>query len=115
MNQSHEFPDLIARGFAESDSLNREERLRFLTLMAELFHIFEGLYRQREYGLVSDETWRPLERMIRTVLLVPFAREWWESEIQMLSEDFRAFVDAMPPATDEIDYGRRYATVTADR
>ncbi len=56
-----------------------------------------------------------MERMIRTILLVPFAREWWESEIPMLSEDFRAFVDAMPPATDEIDYGRRYAKVTADR
>ena len=56
-----------------------------------------------------------MERMIRTILLVPFAREWWESEIPMLSEALRAFVDAMPPATDEIDYGRRYAKVTADR
>ncbi len=56
VNQSSELPELVARAFAESDSLNREERVRFITLMAELFHIFEGLYRQRQYGLVSDET-----------------------------------------------------------
>ncbi len=115
VNQSDEFPELVVRAFSEPDSLNREERLRFLFLMAELFHAFEGVYRQREYGLVSDETWRPLERMIRRVLLVPFAREWWENDVQMFSEDFRDFVDAMPPTIDEIDYGHRVAEVTADR
>ena len=50
MNQSPKLPEIWARGMSDPKSLSTEERARFVTMNAEMFHVAEGMWRQKQLG-----------------------------------------------------------------
>ncbi len=80
---------------ASSGELTREQALRFRFLMASLFYRFEGLYRQNERGLLSDEAWRAWEKVILNMLSFPEVKQWWTDVMHPFSDSFRTHVDRL--------------------
>ena len=107
MNQRPELASILFRGYAGPDGLDDQERMQFLAMTAEIFHIMEGLYRQWRLGFLSDEAWRPIERGLRRQLQTSLIDEWWASEMAVLSDEFRHYVDSIRDASDESDWKAR--------
>jgi len=71
------------------------QRVRFGFLMASLFYRFEGLYRQYERGLLTEESWRAWEEVILFTLDIGENRNWWGGKTHPVSASFRAHVDRL--------------------
>ncbi len=84
---------VVARQSPEQMTPNQEVRLAFL--MASLFYRFEGLYRQYERGLLSQESWQAWESVILAVLEVGHIRAWWRRDSHPVSASFRTHIDQL--------------------
>ena len=84
-------------------------------LTAERFHVAEGLWRQRNLGLLGAETMRPFERFLGQLLSSPIVAKWWDSEIDVLSEEFREYVDVLRLRDTDQNYGNRVRNLRDER
>lgn len=90
--------------------LNDAERVQYVWLIAELFFMFEGFFRQYRRGLISKATWEPMEMSLVAALETIQGRAWWESGVGPLSGEFRDHIDeARKRGTDFVfpDVGKR--------
>lgn len=55
---------LCIKGTAGTSAFPEHEKARFLAVIAELFLLLDGLYRQYTPGSVAAEAWRPLEKAL---------------------------------------------------
>jgi hypothetical protein len=69
--------------------LNDVERVQYVWLIAELFFMVEGFFRQYKRGLISKATWEPLEMTVVGALEVDAVNIWWEARVAPLSGEFR--------------------------
>lgn len=81
------------RGMEDPDSLSEDEKARFNILIAELYIVFDGLYRQYELGFLTEEAWLPIEKKVFEFLDNSWVQNWWASEVALTSEGFREFVN----------------------
>ena len=72
--------------------LSEDERARFLTLIAELFVLFDGLYRQHKMGFLPAESWEEIESTVGRMFSNPAIEAWWETRVSMTSVSFRRHV-----------------------
>ncbi len=82
-------------GLRDRKALQPEERLRFDTLLRSVFLWYEDFFYQSQQGMVDEQTWRARERELLQVLSRPGIGEWWSRSSTLLSESFRAHVEAL--------------------
>ena len=115
MHQTADSADLWARGMSAPDSLADQEVPRFLTIVAETLHVAEGMWRQSKLGLVDEDTLRPFLRMAALHLNNPIVSRWWESQVGVLSNEFREHMEGLRREYADSDYGPRVAAVRSQR
>ena len=115
LGQTPDLADIWARGMSEPDSLSDQEVPRFTTLNAEMFHVSEGMWRQWKLGLVADETMRPLDRYLVQLLTSPHVAAWFDSKIDILSEEFREYVSELRKKDADPGYGQRVRDVRLEK
>lgn len=114
-NARPDLADVWLRGLSEPETLSEDALPQFITLTAESFHLYEGLYRQWRMGYLADESWRPIARLIRRELQSPLVAEWWDSGMGGHSEEFRAYADSIREADDERSWQRDLGSVVPRR
>lgn len=75
--------------------LSTQDHRKFLWLMAELFHMSEGIYIQYQKGFLSDEVWGEFQRTMHGFLQVPQTMKWWRGGNAPLSSEFREYVEKL--------------------
>ena len=78
---------------AADEELTEDEHSAYVWLIAELFFLLEGFYRQYQRRLISDSSWDPLKTSLLTVLKNRIVAEWWDNETAPLSGEFRAHIN----------------------
>jgi hypothetical protein len=85
----------------EWEKLSEEEIRSYLWFVAKSFHILQGMFRQKQRGLLADEVWRPYEKYISGILQIEAVMRWWSSEGSLISNAFRGYVDTLLHMEDE--------------
>ncbi len=95
MAHSEDMTDIWDKGLTQPDCLSPPEKRRFIWLVAEYFYLVENLYRQRQLGFLSLETWSQHEQTVTGLLNHPVLNRWWGSGVSPYSAEFRAAIDAV--------------------
>jgi len=90
---SPDLADIWDKGLTDPDTLSAAEKRRFIWFVAEYCFVVENLYRQRNLGFLSHETWTQHESTIAGLLLHPMLDRWWESGVSPYSAEFKRVVD----------------------
>ena len=90
---SPDMVDIWDTGLTNPDDLTPTQKRRFIWFVAEYFYLVENLYRQRELGFLSDETWSQHEMAVAGLLLHPLLDTWWQSGVSPYSPAFKASID----------------------
>ena len=83
------------------DEMSEEDVRAYLWFVAKSFHVLEGMFRQRQRGLLTNDVWAPYERYIHGVLQIDAVLAWWRSDGSLTSREFQIHVDNLllnPPA-----------------
>jgi len=82
--------DLAAEDWKE---MSDEDVRAYLWFVAKSFHILEGMFRQRQRGLLTGDVWAPYERYISGVLQIEAVLGWWRCDGSLTSSEFQKHVD----------------------
>lgn len=93
------------RGHRDPTSLSEHEQQRFVWLVAEYFFLVEGLFKQRQLGFLSDDSWEQHERTLAGLLENQVVKEWWESGVSPYSREFIVHLDSVRAARIEEKWG----------
>ena len=81
------------KGATGEDFENDEERTAYLWLIAELFFLFEGFYRQYKRGLMSEGSWAPLKSTLIGTLRNEHVNAWWVERSSPITDEFREYIE----------------------
>jgi hypothetical protein len=93
--------DLAAENWNE---MSDEDVRAYLWFVAKSFHILEGMFRQRQRGLLSSDVWAPYERYIFGVLQIEAVLGWWRSDGSLTSNEFQTHVDSLLLSPPEVSW-----------
>jgi len=82
--------DLAAESWNE---MSDEDVRAYLWFVAKSFHILEGMFRQHQRGLLTDDVWAPYERFIFGILQIEAVLGWWQCDGSLTSKEFQTHVD----------------------
>ena len=80
---------------SDGKELPEEDSRDYVWLMAEFFHMSEGIYIQYSRGFLSDEIWGEYERLMVGYLQFSVARSWWRNGNGPYSDVFREHVETL--------------------
>ena len=84
--------DLAAENWNE---MSEEDARAYLWFVAKSFHILEGMFRQRQRGLLTRAVWEPYQRYIIGVLQIEAVSAWWRSDGSLTSKEFHEHVESL--------------------
>lgn len=90
---SPDMVDIWDKGLTDPDDLTPTEKRRFVWFVAEYFFLVENLYRQRQLGYISQDTWSQHEAAVAGLLRHPVLQRWWASGVSPYSQAFRKVID----------------------
>ena len=86
------------------DEMSDEDVRAYLWFIAKGFHILEGMFRQHQRGLLTDDVWAPYERFIVGVLQIEAVLGWWQSDGSLTSKEFQTHVDDLLLSPPEMSW-----------
>ena len=98
---SDDMADIWDKALTNPDELAPAEKRRFIWFVAEYFYLVENLFRQRELGFLSTESWLQHEKVVAGLLVHPLLDSWWKSGVSLYSEEFRGRIDHAKKALGE--------------
>ena len=84
--------DLAAENWHE---MSDEDARAYIWFVAKSFHILEGMFRQHQRGLLTNEVWEPYQRYIFGVLQIEAVSGWWRSDGSLTSREFQEHVETL--------------------
>ena len=75
------------------DELSDDERATYIWLIAQLFLMLEGFFRQYKRKLLDEKSWQPLEVMLLGFLQKDLVAAWWGERAASISPAFRDHID----------------------
>lgn len=100
--ENGEVASIWRRGLADYQSLNPDERARFLAFTSTLFRFYESSQVQMLRGMLDAEHWHTIEQQVADLATQPGIQAWWALRRHWHSTRFREWIEAMPkrdPAT----------------
>ena len=94
MAHSGDMSDIWDKGLTDAESLSAEEKRKFIWLVAEYFFLVETLFRQREHGFLSEDSWEQHKSAVAGLLLHPVIQSWWGSGVSPYSPQFRTAIES---------------------
>ena len=90
-------------GISDPTKLTEEEGVQFAMLIGSAFYGIEGPFRQYQRGLLSEDSWQPMEELISRYMRSPAVLEWWANRDVPFARSFSEYVDSKIPASPRID------------
>ena len=81
-------------GLSEPTKLTEDEEIQFAMLMGSAFYRIEGDFRQYERGLLSKDSWEPMEELISRYMRSPAVLAWWSNRDVPFARSFSAYVNS---------------------
>jgi hypothetical protein len=88
-----ELAELILKGYADSESLTPEERVRFNALLVASIRRMESVYIQEQIGSLEPDLARGFELSLLSLLKNPGAAKWWATARVTFNPRFVDHVD----------------------
>ncbi|MGD9982093.1 MAG: hypothetical protein AB7H66_08345 [Hyphomonadaceae bacterium] len=107
--ENGEFARIWRVGLADYESLNPDERARFLAFTSTLFRFYESSQVQMLGGTLDAEHWHTIEQQMTDLATQPGVKVWWKLRRHWHSARFREWLEALP----ERDPAVIYDTTTA--
>lgn len=76
------------------ENLTDDERATYIWLIAQLFFLLEGFFRQYKRNLLDEKSWQPLEVMLLGFLQKQLVAAWWAERAAPISPAFRDHIDS---------------------
>ena len=76
------------------EDLDEVGKARFFTIMMNVFQHFEDAFFQHRKGLLEDQYWERIERMIGLYVTEPGVQAYWSFFRDWSTDDFREYLDA---------------------
>lgn len=100
-----EMASIWRRGLGDFDTLDDDEKVRFLAFTSALFRFYEASRVQMLRGQLDAEHWRTIEQQIISLAAQPGIGTWWQLRRNWHSEDFQSLYESLTPAPSEALYG----------
>ncbi len=81
-------------GISEPTKLAEDEKVQFAMLIGSAFYGIEGPFRQYQRGLLSEDSWEPMDELIARYMRSPAVREWWANRDVPFAKSFSEYVDS---------------------
>jgi hypothetical protein len=87
----HDNPEMAAiflRGVCSFNDLDAIAKLRFSAFFNRLLNVFEGMYFSHCQGILTESSWRAVERTMTDLISYPGVQEWWDIRRHWHTEEF---------------------------
>ena len=84
---------LIVRGMEDFNSINADEKARFVQLLFSMFHYFENIHYQYQKGYLDEDVWLGWKRLMLSYFARPGVQDWWKARRAVYSETFAVFLE----------------------
>lgn len=85
--------DIFVRAKTGFTELSEPERLQFVSMVQQIFRVWEEAYYQYEKNRLDERIWKSMVVQFSFYLSLDGVRRVWEIRKQAYSDDFREFVD----------------------
>jgi len=89
---SPELCHIIVVGSKNPDTLNEQQHAQLYMWLTSWFRLIEQAYFHYEMGNIPDTTWSGQLAHLKSALVTPSMKEFWNSRSEIYSEEFRRFV-----------------------
>ena len=100
MTLNPEILEIFQQGLKDIEPLSDEERRRFVWFVASSFYRIMGFHKAWISGHLSDDSWKPSERYLRTLLEHPAVDIWWRTGFFNGSDEFVAYIEGIRQDVD---------------
>ena len=101
--QSPELGRIWRLGISQPTELTEDEKIQFAMLIGSAFYGIEGPFRQYQRGLLSEDSWKPMEELITRYMRSPAVLEWWANRDVPFARSFSKYVDSKLPVASRSD------------
>ena len=101
--QSPELGRIWRLGISEPAQLTADERVQFAMLIGSAFYGIEGPFRQYQRGLLSEDSWEPMDQLIARYMRSSAVLEWWTNRDVPFAKSFSEYVDSKISASSRDD------------
>ena len=92
--QSPELARVWRLGMSAQAPLAEEEEVQFAMLLGSAFYGIEGVFRQYTRGLLSEDSWEPMENLIVRYMRSRVVLQWWANRDVPFSGSFSRYVES---------------------
>ena len=86
---------IFLRGAHSFIDLDAVSKLRFSAFFNRLLNIFEGMYFSHCQGILTESSWRAIERTMSDLVDYPGVQQWWETRKHWHTEEFDRVVSVI--------------------
>ena len=95
LHNNSEMAAIFLRGAHSFIDLDAVSKLRFSAFFNRLLNIFEGMYFSHCQGILTESSWRAIERTMSDLVDYPSVQQWWETRKHWHTEEFDRVVSAI--------------------
>ena len=95
LHNNSEMAAIFLRGAHSFTDLDAVSKLRFSAFFNRLLNIFEGMYFSHCQGILTESSWRAIERTMSDLVDYPGVQQWWETRKHWHTEEFDRVVVAI--------------------
>lgn len=95
LHNNSEMAAIFLRGAHSFTDLDAVSKLRFSAFFNRLLNIFEGMYFSHCQGILTESSWRAIERTMSDLVDYPGVQQWWETRKHWHTEEFDRVVAAI--------------------
>lgn len=94
--------DIYERGLSGLKSLSSSEQVRFFMIASAVFTYWNEVFSEARRGLLPQDSWQGVQRVMADVLQYPGAQEYWALRRHWYSDDMQQLVDQMIGGADKV-------------
>jgi len=94
--------EIYERGLSGLKALSGSEQVRFFMIASSVFTYWYEVFSEAERGLLPEESWHGVQRIMADVLQYPGAQEYWALRRHWYSPDMQKLVDQMIGGADKV-------------
>jgi hypothetical protein len=88
LHNNPEMAEIFLRGVHSFNDLNAVSKLRFSAFFNRLLNVFEGMYFSHCQSMLTESSWRAVERTMTDLINYPGVQQWWDIRRHWHTEEF---------------------------
>lgn len=93
--QSPDLAEAFAKAVFSRDELSKRERVQVEFFFRATFRGIANAYLQHRQGLISQESWRAQEALLRNFLRLPHVQRWWPGDRRLYEQAFADYIEGI--------------------